>query len=702
MYLNLTYPFKKKVLTFLGILFVFLMQAQYNPVLTDTATVQLQARAQQNKILLRWAVDKPLEWQKANSYGFYLDKYVFKRNGVRVNPLEKVNPAPIFIKADPVKEWQQIVEDNDYAAIIAQALYGEGFEVEGTNQGQLAEIVNTVQEIEQRFSFGLYAADMNFEAAVKAGWGYIDYEVKSGEEYVYQIKTAIPQEVATVKSSSVLASIDTYEELPKPMGLHGVWGDKNVMLTWEYALFKTVYTSYNVERSEDGTDFKELSPTPIVNLNDKPNAPAKRMYYVDTLVQNNKKYYYRVYGISPFGEKGPYSEVISGEASPTLVFTPRISNFQWTDNENEAHIQWEYPEEGEVLITKFTMTRADKDEGPYELIFDSIPKNKRELLYSDLHPSNYIKIQAVGENNQVKESFSTLIQPVDSIPPSPPINLEGIVDSLGVVTVSWQANIEKDILGYRVFRKNIEKEEPVQITVAPIEAINFKDTVQLKSLNSKVYYSVIAVDKRYNQSDFSETLMLEKPDVVPPSSPIFTNYKIENGTVQLQWEPSTEEEATHNLYKKNITDDTAWEIVFSTNDTLKKYTDKEVLGNKTYRYAIMATDKSGLESEPSTPITVTITNIEPKAYIKSFTGYANREVHEINLHWKLQDEEEIAEVTIYKNEIGQPPVTFKVLPASITELTDKDINPNNTYNYHIRAILNSGELSKLETIDVKY
>ena len=702
MYLNLTYPFKKKVLTFLGILFVFLMQAQYNPVLTDTATVQLQARAQQNKILLRWAVDKPLEWQKANSYGFYLDKYVFKRNGVRVNPLEKVNPAPIFIKADPVKEWQQIVEDNDYAAIIAQALYGEGFEVEGTNQGQLAEIVNTVQEIEQRFSFGLYAADMNFEAAVKAGWGYIDYEVKSGEEYVYQIKTAIPQEVATVKSSSVLASIDTYEELPKPMGLHGVWGDKNVMLTWEYALFKTVYTSYNVERSEDGTDFKELSPTPIVNLNDKPNAPAKRMYYVDTLVQNNKKYYYRVYGISPFGEKGPYSEVISGEASPTLVFTPRISNFQWTDNENEAHIQWEYPEEGEVLITKFTMTRADKDEGPYELIFDSIPKNKRELLYSDLHPSNYIKIQAVGENNQVKESFSTLIQPVDSIPPSPPINLEGIVDSLGVVTVSWQANIEKDILGYRGFRKNIEKEEPVQITVAPIEAINFKDTVQLKSLNSKVYYSVIAVDKRYNQSDFSETLMLEKPDVVPPSSPIFTNYKIENGTVQLQWEPSTEEEATHNLYKKNITDDTAWEIVFSTNDTLKKYTDKEVLGNKTYRYAIMATDKSGLESEPSTPITVTITNIEPKAYIKSFTGYANREVHEINLHWKLQDEEEIAEVTIYKNEIGQPPVTFKVLPASITELTDKDINPNNTYNYHIRAILNSGELSKLETIDVKY
>ncbi|WP_335966831.1 hypothetical protein [Galbibacter sp. PAP.153] len=703
MYLSLTYPYKKTVLTLLALLFVSITQAQYNPTVSDTAAVQLHARAQQDKILLRWAVDRPLEWQRANTYGFYLDKYVFKRNGVRVDPLEKVNPAPIFIKADPVAEWQQIVGENDYAAIIAQALYGEGFEVEGTqNQGQLAEIVNTVQEIEQRFSFGLYAADMNFKAAVKAGWGYVDYEVKSGEEYVYQIKTAIPPEVAIVKSASVLAGIDEYEELPKPMGLHGVWGDKNVMLTWEYALFKTVYTSYNVERSEDGTNFKELSPTPIVNLNDKPNAPAKRMYYVDTLAQNHKKYYYRVYGISPFGEKGPYSEVISGEASPTLVFTPKIANFEWTDNENEALIQWEYPKEGEALIKKFTMTRADKDEGPYELIFDSIPKHKREIVYSELNPSNYIKIQAVGENNQIKESFSTLIQPVDSIPPSPPIELKGTIDSLGVVTVSWQANTEKDILGYRVFRKNIEKEEPVQLTVTPIETMNFKDTVQLKSLNGKVYYNIIAVDKRYNQSGFSETLMLEKPDVVPPSSPIFTDYKVVDGTVQLQWEPSTEERATHNLYKKNISDDTAWEVVYSTNDTVKRYTDKAVARNKTYRYAIMATDKNGLESEPSTPITVTVTSIEPKASIKSLSGYADRENHVIELHWKLQNEETVAEVTIYKNASGQPPVTFKVLPAKITELKDKNINPNNTYSYHIRATLKTGELSQLETVDIKY
>ena len=696
-------PNTKPLLALLGmLLFVVSSQAQYSQKPEDTAAVQLRGRVQQHKILLRWAVDTPLQWQKANSYGFYLDKYVFKRNGVRVDPIERVYTTPIFYGAAPLEEGKEIVQEDDYAAIIAQALYGEGFEVEGTNQGAIAQIVNTAREIEQRFSFGLYAADMSFKAAVKAGWGYVDHDVKSNEEYVYQVKTAIPTDIAKVKSSSVLASIDSYEELPMPMGLHGVWGDKNVMLTWEYALFKTVYTSYNVERSEDGRNFKVLSPTPIVNLNDKPNAPAKRMYYVDTLGKNHKKYYYRVYGISPFGEQGPYSELVSGEGSPTLVFTPRISNFQWTTNENEALIQWEYPKEGEEFIDKFIMTRADRDEGPYQVIYDSIPVHKREISYSDLNPSNYVKIQAIGKNNQIAESYSTLIQPEDSIPPIAPVGLEGTIDSLGVVSISWQTNTEKDILGYRVFRKNIEKEEPVQLTVSPTEMNSFKDTVQLKSLNGKVYYSVIAVDKRYNQSEFSETLALEKPDVVPPSSPIFTKYSIENGSVKLQWEPSTEENTAHHLYKKNITDDSGWEIVFSTNDTVKRYIDKNVIGNKTYRYAIMATDKSGLESEPSTPITVTVTNIEPQKYIKSLSGYANRENHFIELYWKLQNQEEVAEVTIYKNVAGQPPVTFKVFPSSITEIKDENINPSNTYSYHFRVTLKTGELSKVETIEVKY
>lgn len=690
------------IILFINLFFPSFVWSQSNTDTVKGAAIQLMARSQEDKVLLRWAVDTPLEWQKANTYGFYLDKYVYKRNGQRLAAPEKVNLSPIHIKADPVEAWKDIVEKDNYAAIIAQALYGEGFEVTGTNDGEIARIVNLAQELEQRFSFALFAADMNFEAAIKAGWGYVDTDVKPGEEYVYQVKTAIPSEIATVKSASATASTDDFEPLPQPVGLQGIWGDKNVLLTWEYELFKTVYTSYNVERSKDGKNFTELSPIPLVNLNDKPEAPAKRMYYIDSLVQNDTKYHYRVYGISSFGEKGPYSDIISGEGSPTLVFSPRISGYEFTENQNEAIIKWEYPEEGENRITKFTMTRADKDSGSYEVIFDSIPVHKREILYSKLNPSNYIKIAAIGRNNQQKESFSSFIQPIDSIPPDPPVALEGTIDSLGQVTINWDKNTEKDLYGYRIFRKNLANEEFVQLTVDPIQETAYTDSVQLKSLNNKVYYSIIAVDKRFNQSGFSEALIMEKPDVVPPTSPIFTGYRIENGHVVLEWECSTETGATHYLYRKDLTENTSWDVVYSTSGTLKTYTDKKTAQNHTYRYAIMAKDKNGLESEPSTPVTVTVVNMVPQEQIKSLSGYADREQHHIELHWKLKDQEQIAEVTIYKNAEGQPPVTYKVLPPHIVTVKDNDINPNNTYSYQLRATMKNGAFSKLESIAIKY
>ncbi len=91
------------------------------------------------------------------------------------------------------------------------------------------------------------------------------------------------------------------------------------------------------------------------------------MYYIDSLSQNNKPYYYRVNGISPFGEKETYSDTIFGVGQPILPFTPRISNFKFTKNPNEAIIIWEFPKEGEAITEKFQLNQAEKDLGPYNI-----------------------------------------------------------------------------------------------------------------------------------------------------------------------------------------------------------------------------------------------------------------------------------------------------------------------------------------------
>lgn len=662
-------------------------------------TVKLLSRVQENQILLRWAVDAPVAWKKTNRSGFILEKYVFSKDGQRLAEPQKLWTKSIT--ADPLETWQDIVAENDYAAIIAQAIYGESFQVDGS-QGALADIVNLSREVEQRFSFALLAADMNFEAATKAGWGFVDTDVKQNERYVYKVKSALPQEKLSIKSTSVLAGLDDHEPLPAPIDLQGIFGDKNAIITWEYQLFKSIYTSYNLERSEDGKTFTPLSKEPLVNLNDKPDAPAKRMYYIDSLAQNDKTYYYRVNGISPFGEKGRYSDMISGQGKPILPYTPRIRDFKFTKNQNEAIIIWEFPKEGEAITEKFQLNQAEKDSGPYEVVVDNIPVTQREITYSDLEPSNYVTITAVGKTpKQRKTSFSTLIQPIDSIPPAIPVELEGKIDSLGVARFNWKANTEKDMLGYRVFRGFTEKEEPSQLTVSPIEANQFIDTVEVKSLNAKVYYQVVAVDKRFNHSNKSEVLVLEKPDVIPPTAPVFSNYKVENGEVKLTWINSSEENATHILTRKNLTNETEWEVIYKATDTVQTFTDKEVAVDKKYRYAIKAIDKSGLESVPSTPLTIEVIDLKPKDLIKEINFNVYREDNYIELFWRA-DDSQIVEYTIYKQENDKDPTTWRIVPVHVKRITDEAVNPNGVYTYHIRGTLTSGEFTQVKTVEIKF
>ena len=44
--------------------------------------------------------------------------------------------------------------------------------------------------------------------------------------------------------------------------------------------------------------------------------------------------------------------------------------------------------------------------------------------------------------------------PADTMPPSIPTGLKGVIDSAGICTLTWNQNPEDDIRGYRVFVSN--------------------------------------------------------------------------------------------------------------------------------------------------------------------------------------------------------------------------------------------------------
>jgi len=707
-----------------GIVFHHALQAQIVSS-AKSPSIYVKARAQNDRILLRWAVDQPNAWALANKYGFIVERYTVLRNGHAYAGAGKVileqNDTQQRIKGDygkdtvvhslltpmplrprPEIEWKDIATQNDEAAIIAQGLYGEGFEVTGGGS-DIGRMMNVATEQEQRFAFSLMAADRNFEAAQMAGWGFVDSTIQPNEKYLYRIYAAIPNGKMKIDTGGVfIGSTDQYA-LPTPKDIDAKFADKSVLLSWNYKLLKDEYTSYYVERSEDGKSFSRLSNLPVVSMNESNNRVPSRMYYTDSLPQNNKKYYYRVIGITCFGESGPPSVAAEGTGHEMLVYVPNIRSADIKDSRT-ASLQWEFADEGTSLLDRFELQMGPKAEGPFKTVIDKIEPSKRSISYNKLNATNYFVVVAVDKQGNKTESFPYLVQPIDSIPPAVPQGLTAIVDSLGRITLKWRANTEEDLAGYVVLKGNKKGEELKVMNAEPFKMTEFKDSVNLKMLNSKVYYAVMALDKRYNQSQPCTPIELLKPDKIPPTSPVFRSYSVDSGKVKLAWINSASEDvAMHKLYRKISGDSIQqWTLIKEFEGANSStYTDDKIAEGVVASYTLIAMDNSKNESVPSPPLTVKVTDASKIPGVKNLRATAQRINNNILIEWNI-DRKDVVEYQVYRAKGAEPTSLWKVIKGDNTAVEDTGVNAGNTYQYGVRAVLKDGRMSAWKDVSIEF
>lgn len=665
----------------------------------DTTSIQIIARSLPEKVMLRWAVDQPLEWKKANEYGFWVERATISKNGVAVVPIERQLLSAIPIKPRPLEEWEELANQDKNVTVLAQALYGRSFETTAPRSGTLDQFTAMNDELEQRFTFGLLAAEQNFQGALLAGWAIEDTSVVAGENYIYKVSVALPEEsTMIIKEKSIYASPDLYEELPAPIGLAGVFNDSSVLLSWNFNLLSSIYTSYLVERSEDNTNFVQQNRQPIFNASEEKEQVA--LYYTDS-IPNDKTFFYRVVGKTAFGEIGPPTEAISGKALKTLEFVPRIYKKE-IPTDNKAILYWEFKDEGNALISKFQLHQGSKADGAYEMVVDNIAITQRKINYDKLKRINYFKIIAVGKNGINSESYPAIVQPVDSIPPAAPVGLRGVMDTTGIVKLSWTKNLEDDLGGYRVFRSNNPKAEFSEVTNATFENEVYNDTVIAANLNKKIYYKLQAEDLRFNRSEFSKILIVDKPDVIAPSSPIINTYEVTTDGIQINWIPSSSDDVVaHHVYRKtNNATATTWEKVHETKiDTT--FIDKEELIRNTYSYTVIAKDSVGLESAPANLVTVNWLGKNIEENDIKFTGTVNRELRFINLSWRVKNKD-VQEYRLYRSESEENLKLYKTFEGSTTSYNDVSLEINSSYSYGLQLILPGGTTSLIKKIKLKY
>jgi fibronectin type 3 domain-containing protein len=693
-----TYSIIKQFFAIAVLLFPFVGFAK------DTVYISVRSLTKEDAVLLRWAANTPVSWQQTNKYGFNIERYTLVRDGKTLPEPEMVKLNSIPVKAKPLNEWEDIAQRNDYAAVIAQALYGEDFEfAPNTEPNSITTIVNMSQELEQRFAISLFAADNSFDAALMAGWGWRDTNVKRNERYLYRIIPAVPDnDNLHIEYGSVFVVPDEPEFIPKPAGLTGIFENKSVMLSWDYT--GHVYHSYHIEKSTDGKHYTRLDGIPITNMNNMDEQAVPRMYFMDSLANNTDTYYYRVAGITPFGEIGLYSDSISGRGKELFQYVPNINHTEINPS-GDLDIGWEFDEKGNALIKGFELKHSQNSE-VYETIIGDIAPEIRSLPVEKekLSLSNYFVITAIPHEGEPSSSFPVFVQLVDSIPPAVPAGLAGTVDSSGTVTLRWDKNVEQDLYGYKVFRAHLEDEELIPLFDIALRDTVYRDTVQIDNLNRHVYYAVASLDMRYNQSDLTPRIELEKPDIVPPSSPAISEYRITDEGIEISWKNSSSAGvASHRIYRKNK-DAGSFPILLATIvDTAQtRYIDTSAVAGVYYIYTATALKNNKLESGPSNEITlVTIRTKHENAGIDRFDAIVDRQNKMLKLIWtdKLQD---VMHYEIYKGTNDRKASLWKTLNNGEHEIIDDKLHIHTDYVYIIRAILKSGKNTTSKSLNIKY
>jgi len=697
----------------LAVLFVFFStlgvlkaQRQNTATLTDTLAIRVIAKATPSSILLRWAPLSSKSWITLNKQGYTIEKIWMGKSASGLIQKGKKEILTSQFKPLPLDAWETIVKSDKFAPVVVQALYGENFVLK-TEKSTLVNLINASKEQENRYSFALFACDMSWKTAQSAALAFEDVNAKKGERYLYKIYPTAPvapsKKKIVVDTAFVYLGLDDFQPTPRVTKLEGEFGDKMVVLRWNQAIYSQFFTAYEVERSDDGKTFQPTSDVPFLSPSDR--VGDGMIYKADSLPQNEKKYYFRVRGITPFGEKSQPSDTLVGEGHIPLAGNPSILEASSSDNQ-KAIIRWSFPEKELSQVASFEVERAEKIEGVYQTISSKpLPVSQKEYTDKPNKNSNYYRIKALGKKKgEYAYSFPALVQLVDSIAPHAPVGLKGEIDSLGVVKISWKRGSEPDLYGYRVYRANSIKEEFSQITKEAIQRTYFTDTVQLKTLTKKVYYQIVAVDTRFNPSKFSEVLEIKRPDKIAPNPAVFISAKSTLKGVELVWEKSGANDLEKQIIYRKEEKSKDWVVIATLDTKPTSFTDETGEKGKLYFYTLVSVDDSKLESKPSSPIQARKLDSKERAAVEKFAATKNTENKQIILSWKYPENTQVEKFILYKGK-GEANVSqLSFVGASIRTYTDEaDLKVGNLYRYRIKAVYKDGTESQIsEAVKVNW
>jgi uncharacterized protein len=191
-------------------------------------------------------------------------------------------------------------------------------------------------------------------------------------------------------------------------------------------------------------------------------------------------------------------------------------------------------------------------------------------------------------------------------------------------------------------------------------------------------------------------LELKKPDIIPPSSPVFKNIDVKKDGIKVDWIGSSSSDiASHNLFRK-YKSDTAWiklkDFKYNKKNQQISYFDKMVEPGKTVVYKVEAIDESNNHSKPAFSIEV---NAVKSAVGEPVTGLQKTIDDQnglIKISWK-KPETDVRLFMIYRKTSNESYSLYETIPGEKNSFADKGIKVGNKYYYRVKALYKDNSIS---------
>lgn len=683
---------KKQLFLLLLLIFNYLFafgQNNQTPVPESSVKgVQAIARYHNGRVELRWAPADFGTWQHGNQQGYLVER-------IDESGLVSLTPQPI--RPLSLEEWATKTDTtNVWNKAAAQLIYGKP---KGLPQKPTLAQVKEISQIQTyQLANALIAADLSAETAKGMALSFVDPDAKPDKTYGYRIRLAQPRP-GTADTARVFVDTRKPWEVPQLQGLRAENAEHSVLLKWNKQLSEAYFTAFWIEKSTDGgKNFTRLNTEPVFVSGFA--ADGAENFYTDSLKENYRPALYRVTGITPFGDLGKASETVKGmgrdltppggaEKVKAVSHAANKITITWDAVVNPADLAGWYIRRGNDAAGIFTNINTKP-----------LPPATRQFV--DTEPfafqSNFYRVIAVDTAGNEGVSMNVYCYIVDSIAPSKPIGFVGAVDSNGIALLAWDMGTEQDLRGYRVYASHGPNREFKQLTSEPVFQNYFTDTITLRTLSEKIYYRVTAVDYRWNHSEYSQMLELEKPDIVPPVTPIFKNYGVKGDSVSLQWANSTSQDVVGQILWKQENGGEWIPIAKFKKPFPSKYTDHDLSADTRTAYALEAIDDDNLSSGKSKTISVAVS--AQRVPIENLSASLDKENASAKLTWKYASKD--CRFVVLRADADGQFVPVKSVAGTESAFADA-LRTQGDYRYAVKAVFADGSESALsESVTVRF